>query len=105
MGVPEAELTPKVRAALDRLLAEVQSLREDLDRMLDELAATVAGPVQGGIYVSCLARGPNLFREPGLEVSLIRQRFGEIPLAGFYANGEIAGQDLYGYTGVLTVFT
>ncbi len=32
MGVPEAELTPKVRAALDKLLAEVQSLREDLDR-------------------------------------------------------------------------
>lgn len=32
MGVPEAELTPKVRAALDRLLAEVQSLREDLER-------------------------------------------------------------------------
>ncbi len=32
MGVPEAELTPKVRAALDKLLAEVQTLREDLDR-------------------------------------------------------------------------
>jgi len=32
MGVPEAELTPKVRAALDKLLAEVQSLREDLGR-------------------------------------------------------------------------
>jgi len=32
MGVPEAELTPKVRAALDQLLAEVQTLREDLER-------------------------------------------------------------------------
>ena len=32
MGVPEAELTPKVRAALDKLLAEVQTLREDLER-------------------------------------------------------------------------
>ncbi len=32
MGVPEAELTPKVRAALDKLLAEVHSLREDLER-------------------------------------------------------------------------
>jgi diguanylate cyclase (GGDEF)-like protein len=32
MGVPEAELTPKVRAAIDRLMAEVQSLREDLAR-------------------------------------------------------------------------
>jgi diguanylate cyclase (GGDEF)-like protein len=32
MGVSEAELTPKVRAALDKLLAEVHSLREDLGR-------------------------------------------------------------------------
>lgn len=32
MGVPEAELTPKVRAAIDRLMAEVQSLREELGR-------------------------------------------------------------------------
>ncbi len=32
MGVPEAELTPKVRAALDKLMAEVHSLREDLER-------------------------------------------------------------------------
>ena len=32
MGVPEAELTPKVRAAIDRLLAEAQSLREELGR-------------------------------------------------------------------------
>ncbi len=44
MDVPEAELTPKVRAALDKLLAEVHSLREDLERTrrrigyLEELA-------------------------------------------------------------------
>jgi small ligand-binding sensory domain FIST len=28
-----------------------------------------------------------------------------VPLVGFYAAGEIAGSQLYGYTGVLTVFT
>ena len=44
MGVPEAELSPRVRAALDKLLAEVHSLREDLERArrrigyLEELA-------------------------------------------------------------------
>lgn len=30
MGIPEAELTPKVRAAIDQLIAEVHNLREDL---------------------------------------------------------------------------
>jgi len=28
-----------------------------------------------------------------------------VPLVGFFANGEIAHHRLYGYTGVLTVFT
>ena len=32
MGVPEVELTPKVRGAIDRLMSEVQRLREELDR-------------------------------------------------------------------------
>ena len=32
LGIPEAELTPKVRAALDRLMGEVQVLRADLER-------------------------------------------------------------------------
>ena len=30
---------------------------------------------------------------------------GEVPLVGFFAGGEIARHHLYGYTGVLTVFT
>ena len=32
LGIPEAELTPKVRTALDRLTSEVQTLRVDLER-------------------------------------------------------------------------
>src|SRR5262249_38831074 len=39
---------------------------KDLERMLDRLARRVGGSsasaVKGGVYVSCLARGPNLFR-------------------------------------------
>ena len=31
MGIPSAELTPKVRAAIDRLLHEVQHLRDELE--------------------------------------------------------------------------
>ncbi len=42
MGIPEAELTPKVRAALDQLMAEVHRLRRDLGlakKRLDHLEA------------------------------------------------------------------
>ena len=31
-------------------------------------------------------------------------KLGDIPIAGFFGNGEIAHHRLYGYTGVLTVF-
>jgi diguanylate cyclase (GGDEF)-like protein len=40
LGIPAAELTPKVRAAIDRLLNEVQNLRGELDqarRRIDHL--------------------------------------------------------------------
>jgi diguanylate cyclase (GGDEF)-like protein len=33
MGVPEAELTPKVRQAIATLMAEVQNLRDEIDRL------------------------------------------------------------------------
>ena len=45
-----------------------------------------------------------MFDEPDSEPALIRQVFGDIPLAGFLAAGEIAGDRLFGYTGTLTLF-
>jgi small ligand-binding sensory domain FIST len=34
----------------------------------------------------------------------VRHALGDVPLVGFFAAGEIARNQLYGYTGVLTVF-
>ena len=81
------------------------SAKADLDRMLKQLAGRLQGPPKAGIYVSCIARGAALFGEPGVETGLIRERFGDIPLVGFFANGEISRDRLYGHTGVLTLFT
>ena len=81
------------------------SARADLDRMLRQLAGRLQGPPKAGIYVSCIARGAALFGEPGVETGMIRERFGDIPLIGFFANGEISRDRLYGHTGVLTLFT
>ena len=82
-----------------------ESARADLDRMLSQLAGRLPGPPKAGIYVSCIARGAALFGEPGIETGLIREKFGDIPLIGFFANGEISRDRLYGHTGVLTLFT
>jgi small ligand-binding sensory domain FIST len=75
-----------------------------MQRMLSNLKSRLSGPPRGGIYISCVGRGQHLFGESGREMEMISEALGDIPLAGFYANGEIAGQNLYGYTGVLTLF-
>ena len=82
---------------------DADAARKDLQQMANDLAKRLDNPPKGGIYVSCLARGPNLF-DRNEELSIIRQCLGDFPIAGFYANGEIAGNRIYGYTGVLTVF-
>jgi len=60
--------------------------------------------IAGAIYVSCAGRGGGHFGAPSAELAIVRQALGDVPLAGFFAAGEIARHHLYGYTGVLTVF-
>jgi small ligand-binding sensory domain FIST len=81
------------------------SARRDMVRMVEQLAGRLSGPPKAGVYVSCIARGSALFGEEGVETGLIRETFGDFPLIGFFANGEISRDRLYGHTGVLTLFT
>jgi small ligand-binding sensory domain FIST len=77
--------------------------REDLQRISREMKAKVPQP-RGALYFSCLARGEHMFGSRGAELELIRRTLGEVPLVGFFCNGEISRDRLYGYTGVLTLF-
>ena len=61
--------------------------------------------ILGAVYVSCAGRGGPHFGGPSAEMHIVRRALGDVPLVGFFAGGEIAHQHLYGYTGVLTVFT
>lgn len=89
-------------AARKDLLRLCSALRSRLHEREEASGRPV--PVRGALYVACLGRGSQLFGEPQEELRLIRQQLGEVPLVGFYAAGEIAGRDLYAYTGVLTLF-
>jgi small ligand-binding sensory domain FIST len=82
-----------------------ESAKQDLARMVKQLAGRLNGPPKAGVYVSCVARGVSLFGEAGVEASVIRETLGEFPLVGFFANGEISRDRLYGHTGILTLFT
>jgi small ligand-binding sensory domain FIST len=83
---------------------DARTARDDLIRMLDGLKGRLDGPPKGALYHSCLGRGRFLFGEDSGELRLVREHLGDVPLVGFYANGEISHRRLYGYTGVLTLF-
>lgn len=91
----------------DRILfcrRDPTTARDDLQRMLDGLKRRVSGAPRAGLYFSCVARGPNLFAPESEELKAIQAAFGDFPIVGFFGNGEIAHDRLYGYTGVLALF-
>ena len=53
----------------------------------------------------CAGRGGGHFGGPSAELRIVQHALGDVPLVGFFAAGEIARHHVYGYTGVLTVFT
>ncbi len=80
------------------------SANQDMRRMLLSIKSRLLESPKGALYFSCLARGRNQFGEDSAELKMIQETLGDIPLVGFFANGEILHNRLYGYTGVLTIF-
>jgi small ligand-binding sensory domain FIST len=77
---------------------------DDLDRMLASIRSGLYRPPRGALYFSCLGRGAALFGDDSQELRMLRDGLGDVPLVGFFCNGEISHNRLYGYTGVLTLF-
>ena len=103
---------------------DVHAARRDLVRICSEIRDEVESPVEavallptagpqaaprrrmrGAVYISCAGRGGPHFGGPSAELKIVQHALGDVPLVGFFAAGEIARHHLYGYTGVLTVFT
>ena len=96
------------RRDLVRICAEIRDEVESLDEPALHGAPGLPAPpsrIRGAIYVSCTGRGGPHFGAPSAELKTLQHALGDVPLVGFFAAGEIARHHLYGYTGVLTVFT
>ncbi len=103
------------KADLTRVCAEIREELEPHEWPQSSVAAlatpqaeSAPQPVRGiagAIYVSCSGRGGPHFGGPSAELQIVRRALGDVPLVGLFAGGEIARNHLYGYTGVLTVFT
>ena len=117
-GMQLAFCKRNVQAAKADLVRVCAEIREELEPQELPLAAATAlaaseaesAPhpargIAGAIYVSCSGRGGPHFGGPSAELQIVRRALGDVPLVGFFAGGEIARNHLYGYTGVLTVFT
>ncbi|MFT7116014.1 MAG: small ligand-binding sensory domain FIST [Rhodoferax sp.] len=103
------------KADLIRICAEIREELEPEELPVETASALAASEAEsaphpargiaGAIYVSCSGRGGPHFGGASAELQIIRRALGDVPLVGFFAGGEIARNHLYGYTGVLTVFT
>jgi small ligand-binding sensory domain FIST len=81
-----------------------QTAVDDMLQMLEKINTRLDKPPKGGLYVSCLGRGREQFGHHSEEINMIHDVLGDFPLTGFFANGEIHHNKLYGFTGVLTLF-
>jgi small ligand-binding sensory domain FIST len=102
------------KADLLRIATEIRESLEPQEQSAEEAALLADSPlsqphparrIAGAIYISCTGRGGPHFGAPHAELHIIRRALGDVPLVGFFAAGEIANRQVYGYTGVLTVFT
>ena len=66
-------------------------------------------PVAGALLFSCNGRGQRLFGGPHHDITAIRRQIGDIPVAGFFAQGEIGpvgGKNfLHGFTASVALFS
>lgn len=63
----------------------------------------------GAVLFSCLGRGKRLYGEPNHDSKIVKSFVGDIPIGGFFCNGEIGpvgGKTyLHGYTSSIAVFS
>jgi small ligand-binding sensory domain FIST len=90
-------------------LRDKRTSSEDIEQLLSGYArsSTHARP-EGSLLFSCLGRGENLYGRADHDSDAFRRHLGEVPLGGFFCNGEIGevgGRTfLHGYTSAFGLF-
>ncbi len=91
-------------------LRDADTSAEDLHAVLDGYEDTLphGGAVSGALLFSCLGRGEYLYKEPNFDTGVFKQHLGDVPVGGFFCNGEIGpvGETtfLHGYTSSFGLF-
>lgn len=91
-------------------LRDAETSTEDLHTLLTsyEKAGPSSDSVSGALLFSCLGRGEGLYGAPNHDTGILREHLGEVPVGGFFCNGEIGpvgGETfLHGYTSSFGLF-
>jgi len=92
---------PRVGQTVQFQLRDSKSAHEDLVLAAEKVKAGLSGPV-GILLFSCAGRGKGLFSTADHDAATLGDILGDIPLAGFFCNGEIGPVGgkafLHGYT-------
>ncbi|HVM98271.1 MAG TPA: FIST C-terminal domain-containing protein, partial [Candidatus Acidoferrales bacterium] len=87
-------------------LRDARTSASDLETMLNAYDAST--PPAGALLFSCLGRGVHLYGQPDHDSQQFQRIVGEVPLAGFFCNGEIGqvhgSTFLHGYTSSFALF-
>lgn len=89
-------------------LRDAETSAQDLDAMLQRYRQAELPPPHGALLFSCLGRGQFLYGRPDHDTDSFRRHLGDVPLGGFFCNGEIGPVHgttfLHGYTSSFGLF-
>jgi len=114
-GIEASTGALRVAATVDRgqvvqfHLRDAVTSAQDLRAHLQSHRHHAPTTASGGLMFSCLGRGLNLYGEPDHDSRVISEVLGELPLGGFFCNGEIGPVQgrtfVHGYTSALALFS
>ncbi|MDP9265839.1 MAG: FIST C-terminal domain-containing protein [Chloroflexota bacterium] len=98
----------EVGQTLQFQVRDAESAREDLRLVLENERQRDPAEVAGALLFSCNGRGQTLFGQPDHDIGALRRTFGDVPVAGFFAAGEmgpVGGKNfLHGFTASVLLF-
>jgi small ligand-binding sensory domain FIST len=91
-------------------LRDADTSAEDLHAVLTGYESTLPqeDAISGALLFSCLGRGEHLYKKPNFDTGVFKQHLGDVPVGGFFCNGEIGpvggATFLHGYTSSFGLF-
>jgi len=89
-------------------IRDADAADEDLRQLVATRRGELAGTPGGALLFSCNGRGTNLFPKPNHDAGVLQELCGPLPLAGFFAQGElgpVGGRNyIHGFTASVALF-